>query len=254
MINTSKSKELNCPDGSRDVIYQVSLLQGLINGDYHGSVAVGELKQHGDTGIGTFNRLNGELIMLDGEVYRAAGDGEVEGVSDDETIPFSVVTFMDVDESKKLSEISNFDALHNMLNHMVQQRGMNRFYMIRIDGMFREINVRSVYAQEEPYKRLTEVLEYHQTFFDYENIEGTMVGVYCPPYMAALNAVGWHLHFISGDKTKGGHVLGVNIADAVLTWDDIDGFEVRLPKNEMFAGFDLTVDQSGDIQKVETKQ
>ena len=254
MINTSKSKELNCPDGSRDVIYQVSLLQGLINGDYHGSVAVGELKQHGDTGIGTFNRLNGELIMLDGEVYRAAGDGEVEGVSDDETIPFSVVTFMDVDESKKLSEISNFDALHNMLNHMVQQRGLNRFYMIRIDGMFREINVRSVYAQEEPYKRLTEVLEYHQTFFDYENIEGTMVGVYCPPYMAALNAVGWHLHFISGDKTKGGHVLGVNIADAVLTWDDIDGFEVRLPKNEMFAGFDLTVDQSGDIQKVETNQ
>ena len=254
MINTSKSKELNCPEGSRDVIYQVSLLQGLINGDYHGSVAVGELKQHGDTGIGTFNRLNGELIMLDGEVYRAAGDGEVEGVSDDETIPFSVVTFMDVDESKKLSEISNFDALHNMLNHMVQQRGINRFYMIRIDGMFREINVRSVYAQEEPYKRLTEVLEYHQTFFDYENIEGTMVGVYCPPYMAALNAVGWHLHFISGDKTKGGHVLGVNIADAVLTWDDIDGFEVRLPKNEMFAGFDLTVDQSGDIQKVETNQ
>jgi acetolactate decarboxylase len=141
-----------------------------------------------------------------------------------------------------------------MLNQMVQQRGMNRFYMIRIDGMFREINVRSVYAQEEPYKRLTEVLEYHQTFFDYENIEGTMVGVYCPPYMAALNAVGWHLHFISGDKTKGGHVLGVNIADAVLTWDDIDGFEVRLPKNEMFAGFDLTVDQSGDIQKVETNQ
>ena len=254
MINTSKSKELNCPEGSRDVIYQVSLLQGLINGDYHGSVAVGELKQHGDTGIGTFNRLNGELIMLDGEVYRAAGDGEVEGVSDGETIPFSVVTFLDADETKKLNEIPDFDTLRNKLNHMVQQRGMNRFYMIRIDGTFREINVRSVYAQEEPYKRLTEVLECDQTFFTYENIEGTMVGVYCPPYMAALNAVGWHLHFISGDKTKGGHVLGVNIADAVLTWDDIDGFEVRLPKNEMFAGFDLTVDQSGDIQKVETNQ
>ena len=254
MINTSKSKDLNCSDGSRDVIYQVSLLQGLINGDYYGSVSVGELKQHGDTGIGTFNGLNGELIMLDGEVYRAAGDGSVEVVSDDETIPFSVVTFLDADETKKLNEIPDFDTLHNKLNHMVQQRGMNRFYMIRIEGTFREINVRSVYAQEEPYKRLTEVLECDQTFFMYENIEGTMVGVYCPPYMAALNAVGWHLHFISGDKTKGGHVLGVNIADAVLTWDDIDGFEVRLPKNEMFAGFDLTVDQSEDIKKIETNQ
>jgi hypothetical protein len=97
-----------------------------------------------------------------------------------------------------------------------------------------------------------EVLAHDQTFFEYENIEGTMVGIYCPPYMSALNAVGWHLHFISDDKTKGGHVLDVNIADAVLTWDDTDGFEVRLPQNEMFAGFDLTIDQSEDIKKAET--
>lgn len=239
---------------SKDVLYQVSLLQGLTNGDYYGSVTVKELKQHGDTGIGTFNRLNGELIMLDGGVYRAAGDGSVKMVDDEETIPFSVVTFMDVDESKKLIEIPDFDTLQNQLNALVQHRGINRFYMIRIDGMFRQIYVRSVNAQEEPYKRLTEVLECDQTFFAYENIEGTMVGVYCPPYMAALNAVGWHLHFVSGDKTRGGHVLGVNIADAVLTWDDIDGVEVRLPQNKMFAGFDLTVDQSEDIKKVETNQ
>ena len=117
--------------------------------------------------------------------------------------------------------------------------------------MFRKVHVRSVRAQKEPYKRLAEVLERDQTFFDYENIEGTMVGLYCPPYMAALNAVGWHLHFISKDRTKGGHVLGVHIADAVLTWDDIDAFQVRLPQNKMFAGFDLTVDQSEDIEKIE---
>lgn len=254
MINTSKSKALNRHGQSRDVIYQVSLLQGLTNGDYYGSVAVGELKQHGDTGIGTFNRLNGELIMLDGEVYRAAGDGSVAVVSDDETIPFSVVSFMQVDETKQLHELPDFDALHQELNQLVQQRGINRFYMIRIDGMFRKMNVRSVYAQKEPYKRLVEVLACDQTFFDYENIEGTIVGLYCPPYMAALNAVGWHLHFISGDKVKGGHVLGVHIADAVLSWDDTDGFEVRLPQNKVFAGFDLTVDQSEDIKKVETNQ
>ena len=239
---------------NRDILYQVSLLQGLTLGDYCGSITAAELKQHGDTGIGTFNRLNGELIMLDGVIYRAAGDGNVEMVSDDETIPFSVVTFLDADETKNLRDIPDFDALCGELDKMVQERGINRFYMIRIDGMFRQIYVRSVNAQEEPYKRLTEVLACDQTFFTYENIEGTMVGVYCPPYMSALNAVGWHLHFISGDKTKGGHVLGVHIADAVLNWDDIDGFEVKLPQNEMFAGFDLTVDQSEDIKKVETNQ
>ena len=254
MIHTSKPNALLCPGQNADVIYQVSLLQGLTNGDYYGSVAVAKLKQHGDTGIGTFDKLNGELVMLNAEVYRVAGDGSVEVVSDQETTPFAVVAFMDTDESKKVNEIPDFDGLHKELDQIVQQRGMNRFYMIRIDGIFRQIHVRSVYAQEEPYKRLAEVLEHDQTFFDYENIEGTIVGVYCPPYMAALNAAGWHLHFISGDKTTGGHVLGVNIADGILTWDDINGFEVRLPQNKMFSGFDLTVDQSEDIKKVETTQ
>ena len=87
--------------------------------------------------------------------------------------------------------------------------------------------------------------------FDYENIEGTMIGLYCPPYMSQLNAVGWHMHFISKDKTKGGHMLGVNIADAVLTWDNADSFRLRLPQNEKFDSFDLTVDQSEDIEKIE---
>ena len=242
------------PDQNRDMLYQVSLLQGLTLGDYYGSVTLGELKQHGDTGIGTFDKLNGEMVMLDGVVYRVAGDGSVEVVPDEETTPFCVVTCLKADETKHLKEIPDYEALQNELNKIVEQRGKNRFYMIRIDGVFQQINVRSVNAQEEPYKPLVEVLEYDQTFFDYENIEGTVVGLYCPPYMSQLNAAGWHLHFISKDKTKGGHVLGANITEAVLSWDDIDGFEVKLPENEMFAGFDLTVDQSEDIKKVETNQ
>ena len=250
----AKGEASDAPAQDRDVMYQVSLLQGLTFGDYYGSITVGELKQHGDTGIGTFDRLNGELILLDGEVYRAAGDGTVEVVPDEETIPFSNVTFMDADESKDLKEIPDYDTLQAELNRIVEERGKNRFYMVRIDGTFREMNVRSEYAQEEPYQPLADVLEYDQTFFDYENIEGTMVGLYCPPYLSDLNAVGWHLHFVSKDQTKGGHVLGVNLADAVLTWDDTDAFQMRLPQNEMFAAFDLTVDQSADIEKVEKSQ
>ena len=235
----------------KNEIYQVSLLQALAYGDYHGSITAAELKAHGDTGIGTFDRLNGELILLDGVIYRAAGDGSVEVASEDETIPFAVATFLDGDATQNLREIPDADALYQQLDKMVQQRGKNRFYMIRMDGLFREVNVRSVYPQEEPYRRLAEVLAREQTLFDYENIEGTMVGIYCPPYMASLNAVGWHLHFLSKDKTKGGHVLGLQIADAVLTWEDVDGFQLRLPQTERFSGFDLTVDQSEDIERIE---
>ena len=251
MEQASKANTLDIPDQKRNVLYQVSLLQGLTYGDYYGSVAIGELKQHGDTGIGTFNRLNGELIMLDGKVYRAAGGGNIEAVTDDETTPFAVAAFMDVNASRKFTEIPDSDALYDELDRMVEARGKNRFYIVRIDGMFRKMHVRSVYAQREPYRRLVEVLEKEQTFYNYENMEGTMVGLYCPFYMSALNAAGWHFHFISKDKTRGGHVLGVQIAEAVSAWADIDAFEVKLPQNEMFAGFDLTVDQSKDIEKVE---
>ena len=251
MENNFKTDVVSLRARKSDVMYQVSLLQSLANGDYCGSVALEELKQHGDTGIGTFDRLNGELIMLDGEVYRAAGHGGVKNVSDDETVPFAVVAFMDADVTENLKEISDFDTLCSRLNRMVEKTGKNYFYMIRIDGRFKEMHVRSVYAQELPYRRLAEVLEQEQTFFDYENIEGTMVGVYCPPYLSQLNAAGWHMHFISNDKTKGGHVLGADITEAVLTWDVIQGFEMRLPQSELFSGFDLTVDQSEDIEKIE---
>lgn len=239
---------------NRDIMYQVSLLQSLVYGDYCGSITVKELKHHGDTGIGTFHQLNGELIMADGEVYRAAGDGSVEIVSDDETVPFSVVTYMDPDETRPLGAIPDYDALCRELDQMAEEKGINRFRMIRVDGLFREVNVRSVYAQAEPYRPLAEVMQHDQTFFDYENIEGTLVGVYCPPYMAGLNAVGWHLHFISKDKTKGGHVLGVNLANAVLTWDDTDEFQMRLPQNEKFHRFDLAADQSDAMKRIETNK
>ena len=96
MENKPKSNINDSPTKNRDVIYQVSLLQGLTYGDYRGSVTIKELKEHGDIGIGTFNGLNGELIMLDGDVYRASGDGCVELVTEYETSPFAVVTISGV--------------------------------------------------------------------------------------------------------------------------------------------------------------
>ena len=247
-VATNTSTE---PEYDRETVYQVSLLQGLTFGDYHGSVSVADLKKRGDIGIGTFDGLNGELIAVDGKVYRAAGDGSVEEVSDDTMIPFSNVSFFDEDIKEALEGVDDIAALQEILNQKVSELGENKFYFIRIDGTFSEMNVRSEYAQEEPYKPLAEVLETDQTFFDYENIEGTVVGLYCPPYMADLNATGWHLHFVSSDKTKGGHVLGLKVDKADLGMDVTEGFEMALPDNEMFADFDLTIDQSEDIEKVE---
>lgn len=242
------------PNTDRETIFQVSLLQGLTLGDYNGSVSAAEIKEKGDIGIGTFDALDGELVMVDGVVYRAAGDGSVEAVPDEETIPFAAVTLFDADETQTLAEVADFDSLRAILDEKVRELGENRFYMIRIDGTFPEMHARSEYAQEEPYKPLAKVMETDQTFFDFENMDGTVVGLYCPQFMKDLNVAGWHLHFVSDDRLSGGHVLGLGIDHAELAWDYTDGFRMLLPEGEMFTGLDLTVDQSEDIKKVETNE
>ncbi|MBQ9605198.1 MAG: acetolactate decarboxylase, partial [Firmicutes bacterium] len=238
----------------RETIFQVSLLQGLTLGDYYGSVTVKELKEKGDTGIGTFEGVNGELIMLDGEVYRAKSDGSVEIAPDDETIPFSNVTFFDADTTEELSGISNINDLKDYLNGKVEEFGKNRFYMIRIDGNFKKVSARSELKQEEPYKTLAEALSTDQREFDFDETKGTVVGLFCPEYMNDLNAVGWHFHFVSEDKQNGGHVLDLDIDNAEVKWDNTDGFNMLLPETKMFPELDLTQDQSADIKKVETNE
>ena len=248
----ANNKEINNSFDNREVINQVSLLQGLTFGDYNGSITAAKLKELGDTGIGTFDALNGELIMLDGVVYRAAHDGKIQIVKDSETIPFSNVTFFDDDETIKLNNIKDINTLKNALNKKVASLGKNRFYMVKIKGTFSNMSVRSEYAQKKPYKPLAKVLETDQTFFDYNNIDGTVVGLYCPEYMNSINAVGWHFHFISDDKKVGGHVLNLSAKNINVSVDSTNGFYMIITNNEMFNKFDLTIDQSKDIKKVET--
>ena len=237
----------------RETIYQVSLLQGLTLGDYNGSVSVKELKQKGDTGIGTFEGVNGEIIMVDGTVYRVKSDGSIETAPDDETIPFANVTFFDTDEKQDISGVSSIADLKKLLDEKVEKLGRNQFYMVRVDGTFKKMHARSELKQEKPYKPLAEALKTDQREFSWDNIEGTVVALYCPQYMKDLNAAGWHLHFVSKDKKYGGHVLELDVDKAELKIDCTQGFNMQLPDTEMFPTLDLTKDQSGDIKKVETK-
>lgn len=237
-----------------DTICQISLLHGLLNGDYNGSISIGELKTYGDMGIGTFDGLDGELIMVDGVIYQAKGDGTVETPDDSMTIPFSNVTFFEPDEQLTVTDIDSFQALTEALDDKVEQLGVNRFYMVRIDATFSQMHVRSEYAQEEPYEPLVDVLETDQTFFDYEDIQGTVVALYCPVYMSELNNAGWHMHFISADRTQGGHVLDLSCDEAVITIDITDNFEMLLPDSSYFADTDFSVDRSDDVRRAETNE
>lgn len=238
----------------RETIYQVALLQSLTQGYYDGIIKVSELKQHGDIGIGTFEGVNGEMIVLDGTVYQALGDGTVQVAADDETVPFSNVTFFDKDGSEELSDISNVDALKEKLNAMVEKNGKNLFYFVKMSGTFEKMNVRSELKQEKPYKTLDKALETDQREFNYDNIKGTVVALYCPDYMNGLNTPGWHFHFISDDKTKGGHLLDLKFSKATAEYDATPEFDMCLTDNGDFQKMELSKDVSDAIKKVETNE
>ena len=238
---------------NRETLYQVALLQSLVQGYYKGIISAAAQKERGDIGIGTFDGVNGELIMLDGVIYRAAADGTVEVVPDDEMIPFSNATFFDADGQVEVKELKDFAAVTAELDKIVAENGKNHFYFVRIDGKFKKLKVRSEPKQEEPYKPLDQVLAAEQAEFDLEDIGGTVVALYCPDFMNGLNTPGWHLHFISEDKTKGGHVLGIEVDEATVKYDVTPGFKMYLSGTDEFQSMDLAKNVDQAIHDAETK-
>ena len=234
-----------------DSMYQVSLMQAFMHGEYDGVVKVGDFKKHGDIGLGTFEGVNGEMIVLDGVVYQAAADGSINVMNDNETVPFATITKFDEDGKIDNITAKNFDDLTGRLNKTIEKYGTNNMYVIKIKGDFKNITVRSVEKQEKPYKEFTEVAAVDQKVFNHTDQKGTLVAVYFPEYMNELNMHGWHLHFLSDDKTKGGHVLGFNGLNGSGQVDEIHEFNMILPTDDSFKTMNFTEDMSSKISSVE---
>ena len=234
-----------------DSMYQVSLMQAFMHGEYNGVVTVGDLKSHGDIGLGTFEGVNGEMIILDGAIYQAAADGSINVMSDNEKIPFATITKFD--EDTKIDDLTakDFNDLTSQLDKEIEKYGTNNMYVIKIKGDFKNITVRSVEKQEEPYKEFTEVAAVDQKVFNHTDQTGTVVAVYFPEYMNELNMHGWHLHFLSDDKTVGGHVLGLNDFKGSGQIDEIHEFNMILPTDDSFKNMNFTEDMSNKISSVE---
>ncbi len=236
---------------NHDTLYQTALLQSLTLGNFDGSIKVGDFRKKGDTGLGTFRGVNGEMIVIDGKVYRAVWDGTVEEVKDDETVPFAAITSFDEDYTLELENVEDLETLTKTLTDFVNEQGKNYIYCVKIEGKFDKVNLRSVKPQSKPYKTLAEAMESDQVFFDYEDIEGTIVGIYCPNYLDGVNFYGWHMHFISNDRSKGGHMLGAKINKATAKIDLTNGVDIFMPDTDKFQELDLAADQGDDIKTVE---
>jgi acetolactate decarboxylase len=238
-----------CSSLPGDTVTQISTIDAILAGSYVGQRSCAELLEHGDFGIGTFDGLDGEMIVLDGRVYQVKADGLVYTPPMSITTPFASVVSFNADFSQEINAATDFKALEQAIDKAVPN--MNTFCAIRVTGSFSKMKTRSVPAQQKPYPPLTEVTK-NQPVFDFENIDGTIVGFRCPAYVKGVSVPGYHLHFISSDFKAGGHVLGFTLERGSVEIDICNRFLLILPEGESdFGQVDLTVDRSGDLQKAE---
>ncbi|WP_067075374.1 acetolactate decarboxylase [Methanoculleus horonobensis] len=232
----------------RDALFQVSTIDALLQGTYDGSMTFDELARHGDFGIGCGDRLDGELIGVDGKWYLVRVDGRAYPVAGNATTPFAAATFFDPEITIAVDEPVNLTALESRVQ--AEFPSENLFYAIRVDGTFPHVVTRSVPAQEKPYPRLADVTA-NQTVFTFENVPGTAVGFWTPELAEGINVPGYHLHFITSDRTAGGHVLDMVMAEGTVQVDTTMNFTMALPSGGDFLTVDLSGDLSDDLEKVE---
>jgi len=231
-------------------LYQVSTATALVEGIYQGAVQIAALREHGDLGLGTFENLDGEMVVVDGHFFQVRSDGSVREVQDNVLSPFAAVTAFSPDQSITLENCPDLSYLTSQFDALRQSD--NFFYALRVDGTFDYIHARAMRRTKEgiPLVQAAAV----QPEFEFHNISGTLVGFWTPEYAKSLNVPGYHLHFVSADRTQGGHVLQCRGKNLRLQIQREGDYHIVLPETEDFLKANLRRDPTAALAKAEGEQ
>jgi acetolactate decarboxylase len=227
-------------------MFQVSTSGALVEGLYQGAITVGDLRRHGDTGLGTFEDLDGELIMVDGHCYQARSDGSVIETSDDMLTPFATVVPFVTDETRALTDITSYDDLTQRLDAL--RTTDNDFIAYRITGTCSTLVVRSACRHASGTPLVEAVAD--QAVFDFADIPVTIVGFWSPAYAQAVAIPGFHLHCVSDDRAHAGHVFDLSADRLVVEMHRVTDLHLALPETPEFLLAHLSW-SAGDMDAVE---
>jgi acetolactate decarboxylase len=244
LVATALSQYLGKP---LHTLFQVSTSAALVEGLYQGAVRVSRLLRHGDFGLGTFIDLDGEMVVLEGVCYRVASDGVVTNVEGDRLIPYAVVTRFTVEFAKPSTRVNNFSELVAACDGL--RSSENLFYAFRIEGRFAFVKTRVMKAV--PHGTGLKAASSGQQEFIFENQEGTLVGLWSPGFAGSFSVPGYHFHFLSADRKRGGHVLDCKAIDVTISGCAMHEMHVSLPETAEFLQADLSRDPSNDLMTAE---
>jgi len=224
-VEMVRHRELR-PESRQHELFQTSTIEALLGGAFDGDLTLSEILQHGDLGLGTLNGLDGELIVIDGDPWRADRHCRLSRASGSSRTPYAVVVPFSPAPPVALRSPLRFADLGQAVGHRLQ--GTKSPVAIRIDGHFERVRVRSVAKQRQPYPKLAEALA-GQRISGLDHVSGTMVGFGFPDALDGIEMIGWHLHFASDTRLRGGHVLDFGLGSGVAQLDDTTELQVELP-------------------------
>jgi acetolactate decarboxylase len=207
-------------------VHQYSTFPALSLGLYDGLFRYSEILQDVDLGIGTYEHLDGEMILVDGELWYLPADGHAARGDPSSLAPFAIVTKFVPSVTFTAPAQVDFDGIVALFNERLPPRNLP--VAVRIDGVFDLITFRSCPPQQKPYPTLANAAA-SAAKFDREGIAGTIAGFFFPGYLSSLNLPAYHLHFVSRDRTTGGHVLAVKVTDATFAGQYISTVVAHLP-------------------------
>ncbi|AKP67195.1 acetolactate decarboxylase [Companilactobacillus ginsenosidimutans] len=232
-----------------NVLYQHGTLALLVPGLLDGTLTMKELLEHGDTGIGTGEGLDGELIILDGVPYQVDSAGNVNIVDDSFTLPFANSHFAAYNEMMDVEDIKR-DELQELIDK--KAASANTFYSVVIKGTFKNIKTRAVKKSSKPYDTLAKTAE-AQSIFERDTVEGTLLSYYSPQVFDGAAVAGFHSHFMSDAHDFGGHILDFESVSGNVVFQCFDSLLQHLPiDNPAYKHHDFSSDDIlGSIHKAE---
>lgn len=231
-------------------LYQTSTMSALLDGIYDGNVTIAELLDHGDFGLGTFNHLDGEMVVNAGVCFHLFSNGEARVARPDELTPFAAVTWFQPDLTIDLLTATTRTDLLAQVDQRLSSE--NLFHAIRVSGSFSTVSTRIASRQEAPYPPLTEATdsESQQTYAD---LRGVVLGFRAPDYEQGVAVAGYHLHFLSDDGTGGGHILDFVAEEGLVEISTLSEIHLSLPTSGPFLTADLQAkDLDAAVRKSES--
>jgi acetolactate decarboxylase len=230
-------------------LFQTSTVGALLDGVYDGEVTINELLGYGDFGLGTFNRLDGEMVVLDGVCYHLRSDGSATVASGDERTPFAAVIHFRAQQTISVRGRTDRASVLAEIDRATRSRNLS--YAIRVDGRFRAVRTRTAMAQHEPYPPLTEATA-HVPITEFTDVTGTLVGFRTPDFEQGISVAGYHLHFLDIERDRGGHCLDFDLEHGSIALCSSSELHLSLPRTDAFLAAELNpADADEQIRRVE---